>query len=270
MRVITWNVARRSSRLAEQGAALAVREPDVVALQEVTDTTLPLWRAVLERIGLPHVRASLDDADPSRAPARRRRTGVLVASGSALRDPSVTLPVPWTETALAAVAGSAIGPIEIHCLARSQRCQRLGESAARFRPSAPGSKPRRRWPAWCAAISTHPGASSRAARCSPSPEARAGACGRSADPSGTRPSSESFPDCGTSATATPIARFTATRSREPSWTWQRISGHGGGWRLDHLFSSPELEPTTCVYHHSWRDEGLSDHSALEADLVRRE
>src|SRR6476620_8073373 len=101
MRVITWNVARRSSCLAEQCAALAAREPDVVALQEVTDTTLPLWRAVLERIGLPHVRASLDHADPSRAPARRRRTGVLVASGASLRDPSATLPVPWSETAVA-------------------------------------------------------------------------------------------------------------------------------------------------------------------------
>ena len=59
-------------------------------------------------------------------------------------------------------------------------------------------------------------------------------------------------------------------SREPSWTWQRISGHGGGWRLDHLFTSPELEPAACVYHHSWRDEGLSDHSALEADIVPNE
>jgi exonuclease III len=55
-------------------------------------------------------------------------------------------------------------------------------------------------------------------------------------------------------------------SREPSWTWQRISGHGGGWRLDHLFTSAELEPVACLYHHAWRDEGLSDHSALEADV----
>ena len=100
LRVITWNVARRSSRLAEQAASLASRELDVVALQEVTDATLPLWRAVLERIGLPHVRASLDSADPRRAPASRRRTGVLVASRAELRDPFVTLPVPWAETAL--------------------------------------------------------------------------------------------------------------------------------------------------------------------------
>ena len=116
MRVITWNVARRSSRLAEQAAALASREPHVVALQEVTKTTLPLWRALLERIGLPHVLASLDGADPSRAPASRRRAGVLLGSSQALRGPSVTLPVPWAETALAALADTAVGPVEIHCL----------------------------------------------------------------------------------------------------------------------------------------------------------
>ena len=108
MRVITWNVARRSSRLAEQAAALAGREPDVVALQEVTDATLPLWRAVLERIGLPHVRASLDSADPCRAPASRRRTGVLLGSSAALRGPSATLPVPWVETAVAADRKSVV------------------------------------------------------------------------------------------------------------------------------------------------------------------
>src|SRR3954453_23592093 len=116
VRIVSWNVVRRSSRLAEQAAALAAREPDIVALQEVTDGTLPLWRLVLERIGLPHVRASLDHADPSRAPARRRHTGVLLGSGAALRDPSATLPVPWAEPAGPAVAATATGPIEIHCL----------------------------------------------------------------------------------------------------------------------------------------------------------
>ena len=54
--------------------------------------------------------------------------------------------------------------------------------------------------------------------------------------------------------------------REPSWTWQRIAGHGGGWRLDHVFASEELRPTSATYHHAWRDQGLSDHSALEVEL----
>ena len=54
VRVITWNVARRVSRLVDQAAAPAVREPDVVALQEVTARTLPMWRAAFATIGLPH------------------------------------------------------------------------------------------------------------------------------------------------------------------------------------------------------------------------
>jgi len=54
--------------------------------------------------------------------------------------------------------------------------------------------------------------------------------------------------------------------KEPSWTFRRIAGHGGGWRLDHVFASAELEVEAAAYHHGWRDGDLSDHSALEADL----
>jgi exodeoxyribonuclease-3 len=54
---------------------------------------------------------------------------------------------------------------------------------------------------------------------------------------------------------------------EPSWTWKRIAGHHGGWRIDHIFASPQLQPIACLYHHAWRDQELSDHSALEADLA---
>jgi exodeoxyribonuclease III len=55
-------------------------------------------------------------------------------------------------------------------------------------------------------------------------------------------------------------------SRSPSWTWKRIAGHDGGWRIDHIFASAQLRAASCFYHHAWRDEGLSDHSALEADF----
>ena len=268
MRVITWNVARRSSRLAEQCRRLTVREPDVVALQEVTDTTLPLWRAVLEQIGLPHVRASLDDADPSRAPARRRRTGVLLASRSALRDPSVTLPVPWSETAVAALAATPVGPVEIHCLhvpnaangwlkPRTLQAIRAGLQAA---PPTPRVV--------CGDLNT------------PRRELDSGEVLSFARDSRGRLRPERGPEwdeaeLGIVPGLRDLGYQDAYRSlhgygsREPSWTWQRISGHGGGWRLDHLFISPELEPASCVYHHSWRDKGLSDHSALEADLARR-
>ena len=266
MRVITWNVARRSSRLAEQAARLASREPDVVALQEVSDMTLPLWRAVLERIGLPHVRAS---PDPSRAPTPRRRTGVLLGSSAALRDPSATLPVPWAETAVAAVADTAIGPVEIHCLhvpnaangwvkARTLQAVRAGLQLAPKMARVV-----------CGDLNT------------PRRELESGKVVSFARDSRGRLRPERGPVWDEAELdVVPGLRDLGYRdayrslhgygSREPSWTWQRISGHGGGWHLDHLFTSPELRPAACIYHHAWRDAGLSDHSPLEADIVRSE
>jgi endonuclease/exonuclease/phosphatase family metal-dependent hydrolase len=36
--------------------------------------------------------------------------------------------------------------------------------------------------------------------------------------------------------------------------------------LDHLIVSSEVEVPVCGYLHQWRDEGLSDHSALVAHI----
>jgi endonuclease/exonuclease/phosphatase family metal-dependent hydrolase len=56
-------------------------------------------------------------------------------------------------------------------------------------------------------------------------------------------------------------------SKEPSWEWPRW---GGGYRLDHLIASAEVDVTTCSYRHDWRREArLSDHSALVAELTVR-
>ena len=55
------------------------------------------------------------------------------------------------------------------------------------------------------------------------------------------------------------------RSAAPSPGRPR-SGHDGGWRLDHLYVSRDMTPLASRYHHEWRERGLSDHSALEADV----
>lgn len=51
--------------------------------------------------------------------------------------------------------------------------------------------------------------------------------------------------------------------KEYSWEWPRW---GGGYRLDHLIVSSGVRPLQVEYLHSWRQKGLSDHSALLADL----
>ena len=191
---------------------------------------------------------------------------MLVASGTPLRDPTATLPVPSSETAVAAVAASAIGPIEVHCVhvpnaangwvkPRTLQAIRAGLEAAPPTPRV-----------MCGDLNT------------PRRELENGSVFSFARDSRGRLRPERGPEWDEAELGVvPGLRDLGYRdayrslhgygSREPSWTWQRISGHGGGWRLDHLFTSPELDPAACVYHHSWRDEGLSDHSALEADVV---
>ena len=39
-----------------------------------------------------------------------------------------------------------------------------------------------------------------------------------------------------------------------------------GYRLDHLLVSAAIRVDACGYRHDWREEGLSDHSALVAEL----
>ena len=51
--------------------------------------------------------------------------------------------------------------------------------------------------------------------------------------------------------------------KEISWAWPR----GGGYRLDHVIGSPDVEPVACDYLHDWRLSGLSDHSGLIAELI---
>jgi exonuclease III len=268
MRVVSWNVARRSSRLAEQAAALARREPDVVALQEVTSRTLPLWRAALETIGIAHVRASLDRADPARVPAARRSTGVLLGSRTPLGD-APALPVPWPETAIAAVSSSAdTGAVELHCVhvpnaangwvkVRTLEAIRDGLQTAQGGPRAlcgDLNTPRRELPdGEVISFARDSRGRLRPERGSEWDEAELGV----------------VPGLREHGYRDAFRALHGYAQREPSWTWRRIAGHDGGWRLDHVFASEELRPSSATYHHAWREQGLSDHSALEVDLESR-
>lgn len=265
VRLITWNVARRSSRIVEQATALAGRAPDVVALQEVTRRTLPLWRGAFELLGLPHVRCSLDDARPALESARRT-TGVMLASRTPLWDARGAFAMPWRETALGATTETPRGPVEIYSVhvpnaanglvkVRSLQALRRGLEAAERAPRV-----------LCGDLNT------------PRRELPNGQVISFARDSRGR----LRPERGTEWDAAELGVVPGLRelgyrdayralhgyaTPEPSWTWRRIAGHDGGWRIDHIFASTQLRPLACLYHHAWRDLELSDHSALEADLA---
>jgi exonuclease III len=266
LRLVTWNVARRRSGLVEQATALAGRAPGVVALQEVTRQTLPLWRRAFMLMGLEHVRSSLDAVQQVGASSPRRVTGVMLASRTPLREVEDPVSVPWPETALRAVAETSCGPVEIFCVhvpnaangsIKPQTLRRIRHDVA---VAGPGARvvcgdlntPRRELPTG-EVISF---ARDRRGRL----RSDRGAEWDAAE-LGVVPGLQDLGYCDT------YRALHGYRHPEPSWTWKRIAGHGGGWRIDHIFASADLRAISCRYHHAWRDDGLSDHSALEADFA---
>jgi endonuclease/exonuclease/phosphatase family metal-dependent hydrolase len=235
-----------------------------VALQEVSRRTLPLWRHAFEQMGLKHVRASAVDSGIA-ADAAARRTLVMVASQVPLQDVENPLVLPRPESAVSALARSASDALEVHCVhvpnAANGWVKAETLNALRDGLAAPGRVPR----VLCGDLNT------------PRRELPDGSTISFARDSRGR----LRPDRGPEWDAAELGVVPGLRdfgyrdayrtlhgyeSRSPSWTWRAIAGHDGGWRLDHIFASAELVPLACRYHHEWREEGLSDHSALEADL----
>ena len=242
MRLITWNVARRIARLPDQAAALASREPDVVALQEVTARGHGLWLQALARLGLPHVAYSPGP-----------RMGVLLAARAPIA-PVEPLPVPRPEsTAAGAVDGIAFHAVHVPNAAngwvkvRTLEAIRAGLAAASGPCVLCGdlNTPRREKPdGTVISFARDSKERLRSERGTEWDDGELGVVPRLAE--------LGFADA--------VRSLHGYGSPERSWTFPQDKG---GWRLDHVFVSAELELEASGYHHDWRVAGLSDHSALE-------
>lgn len=108
MLLVSWNVAGRVKRLAEQAEALISLHADVVCLQEVTPSTLPRWRSRLQEAGYAGV---AHGELPSRG--RTRPLVVLTASRMALHAVLVD-GVPWPERVLAVYLSDGTEVVNVH------------------------------------------------------------------------------------------------------------------------------------------------------------
>jgi exonuclease III len=257
VRLVSWNVAGRVRRRPEQVEALLAEDPDAIALQELSATTVPGWRADLGAAGYA-VRTSLDRLAP---PAERRRPlGVLVAAREAMRA-GPTVDVPWPERLLAVRLGGVV-LYNVH--------SPVSES--------PG----------LAKVLTHEAVHAHLARRSRTPRVL---CGDLNTPQRETVDGEVLTFARTSAGRLRPERgerhdraelalirgledagfrdaFRTTHGygpRDRSWTWP----NGGGYRLDHVIVTQQLDVRECRYLHAWREAGLSDHSGLLAVLERR-
>jgi len=267
IRLITWSAARRVSCLVDQATAVARREPDLVALQEVTRRTLSLWCRAFELMGLTHVRASTLGDEMACGPSFGR-TRVMVASRVPLSDVDEPLAVPRPESAVSVLAQTASGPLEVHCVHVPNAANGWVKVETLLALRRGLSRPSRAPRVLCGDLNT------------PRHELLDGQTISFARDSRGR----LRPDRGHQWDAAELDVVPGLRdlsyrdayrtlhgyqSRSPSWTWKTIAGHDSGWRLDHTFLSAELSPLACQYHHQWREQGLSDHSALETDLDHR-
>jgi exodeoxyribonuclease III len=257
VRVITWNVAGRVRRQAEQAELIAGCGADVVALQEVSPRTLPLWRSALTEAGFTAGESALDDAP---ADTGRRLIGVLTAA----REPLAQLPappaVPWPERVLCCAVGE-IEVVNLHSpispapdLAKVRTHEAVAAYlAARDEPPV----------VLCGDLNT------------PRRELADGDVLTFAHDSAGRLRAERGERWDRAERALVhglrergwVDAFRALHGygeREASWTF---ADDRGGWRLDHVLVH-RLRPIASAYAHDWRRAGLSDHSALVVDLDR--
>jgi exonuclease III len=254
LRVLTWNVAGRVRRQAEQAAAVAAVGADVIALQEVTARTLPLWRAALAEAGFA---ACLTTLDTVVVPRTRRTLGVLTAA----RDPLARLlppaDVPWPERILCCTAGD-VEIVNLHSPispAPDLAKVRTHEAVAAYLLAAARTRilcgdlntPRRELPDGEVLTFAHDSA------------------GRLRPERGDRWNQAERALVRGLRERGWIDAFRALHGygeREASWTFH---GDRGGWRLDHVLLFG-LQPIGATYAHEWRRIGLSDHSALIVDV----
>jgi endonuclease/exonuclease/phosphatase family metal-dependent hydrolase len=113
VRLLSWNLNARRGLLADQLAAIARRLPDVLALQEITGTTVAHLRAQLPTCGLAHITDSFSSAPPWTA-VGPRRYGLVIASRFPITERPAAPNAPWPERILTAVLETDCGGLTVH------------------------------------------------------------------------------------------------------------------------------------------------------------
>jgi exodeoxyribonuclease III len=257
MTLLSWNVAGRLKRQPEQAALIAELGPDVICLQEIRPTTANAWTAALQAAGWEHIALARSDAPVADTD---RRLSVLTAARHPLTEIDIDGDVPWPERVLATETDglhlvnlhSPISPKPNLVKVRTHETIHAHLARAAKRPTAlcgDLNTPRREHPdgrVWTFARTNR--GTLRPERGERWDQAEL-ALIKGLEPFGFRDA---------------FRALHGYERRELSWQWQQW---GGGYRLDHLIVSDEVEVEAVEYLHEWRQNaGLSDHSPLLATL----
>jgi exonuclease III len=263
MRLISWNVnGRYGSALDRQIAALLDRAPDLVALQEVRAESLHAWLSGLERAGLRHALDSsgLVQVESLSGREYRRLYFNLIACRWLTRR-LAALQLEFPERYLAATIDRDGGEFEIHNAHLPPGSTRGLVKVEMFealhnRLAADTERPR----ILCGDFNT------------PQIEREDGTVefwGANHPPHTQRwDDAERSVVLGLAANdlADVFRTVNGYSATDASWVARRGEKEWGR-RYDHIFASRRLTATSCRYLHDWREQRLSDHSAIEADFA---
>ncbi len=269
VRVITWNVRQGGGRrIPQQIAALAERQPDIVALQEVIPRTAATYAGALHAIGLLHCRVSFEASPGDGLYTGRRHYGTLIASRWPLHPlayPAIAMP--WPERLLSVSVNAPVGDVHVHSAyvpvwSNKEPLAKIETMEGIFaRITARPARPQ----ILCADLN------------SPRRELEDGTLITFAQQLGSNQRYYVAKSFGLGPRRDQAERQLLTgmsphgivdvfrtvhgyTERECSW-WHRGLY---GYRLDHILASQSLNPVSCSYLHPLREQRLSDHSPLEA------
>jgi exonuclease III len=253
--LVSWNVAGRMRRVQEQAERVLALEPDLVCLQELTAPSAGAWRELLDAAGFAVELAPLP---------RVRESSRPLAVLTAVRGHSRAVPVrdvPWAERVISVRLASGLEVVNVHSpVSPKPGLAKVLTHEAVYRHLRSGTGPR----LVCGDLNT------------PRREHADGSVWTFArDRQGRlRPDRGERWDAAETALIRGLQlhgfrdvfrELNGFAAKEPTWEWPRT---GGGYRLDHLIASTEVEVAECRYEHDWRRQhGLSDHSALVARLA---
>jgi exonuclease III len=263
MRVISWNSnGRYGSALERQIAAVCDREPDLVALQEVRAESVGEWRESLERAGLSNMIDSSDLREMeslSRRVYRRIYFNLVASRWPVERHPALELEFP--ERYLAATVDRDGDDFEIHAAHLPPGSTRGLVKVEMFealhaRLAIASERPR----ILCGDFNTpqierEDGTVEFWGAKHPSHRQRWDAAERSIV--------LGLAEHDLADVFRAVNGYSAT---DVSWVVRRGEKQWGR-RYDHIFASRRLNATSCRYLHDWREQRLSDHSAIEADFA---
>ena len=250
-------MAGRVTRLDEQAELVVGLDADLICLQEVTASTAPRWTGLLARQGWAHVAVAHPGAPRPETKPRRRPLSVLIAARHPLKEIGVD-ELPWPERVLA-VTTQGLEVVGVHSpISPSPGLAKVVTHEVVHRHLSRGTGPR----ILCGDLNT------------PRREHEDGRIwtfardqyGRLREDRGERWDEA---ELALIKGLEPFGFRDAFRAeqglalRELSWEWPRW---GGGYRLDHLIVSEDVSVRAIAYAHEWRQAGLSDHSALVADI----